>query len=140
MLCSCQGALRRIRRLNRRDSPLGRSLVSTDLTSDGISATGCPQRFAPEDDTEFSALKEISDNSFRTFVDVPFCFFEALIFTNLFVPFAIAVSHSPFAFRLRTMDGCSMGLVTQIIDLDKSATDLGLSSGVSTFAYSLERR
>ena len=60
-LCSCQGALAqslRIRRLNRRDSPLGRSLVSADLTSDGISATGCPQRFAPEDDTEFRAIKD----------------------------------------------------------------------------------
>ena len=76
-LCSCQGALRRIRRLNRRDSPLGRSLVSTDLTSDGISATGGPQRFAPEDDTECCALKDFSDFPFRTFVDVPFRFFEA---------------------------------------------------------------
>ena len=51
-------AFRRIRRLNLRDSPLGRSLVSTDLTSDEIPATGGRQRFALEDDTEFSALKE----------------------------------------------------------------------------------
>ena len=35
-----------IRNLNRRDCPLDSSLVSVDLTSDGISATGCPQRFA----------------------------------------------------------------------------------------------
>ena len=49
---------RQIRRLNLRDSPLGRSLVSTDLTSDGISATGGPQRFAPEDDTEVNALRK----------------------------------------------------------------------------------
>ena len=47
-------AAQRIRRLNRRDSPPGRSLVSADLTSDGISATGCPHRFAPEDDTELT--------------------------------------------------------------------------------------
>ena len=58
-----------------------------------------------EDDTEFSAIKEFSDSSFRTFVDVPFRFFEAFIAT---------------------------GVIRSI--------DLGLSSGVSTFAYSLERR
>ena len=105
LLCSCQGALRRIRRLNRRDSPLGRSLVSTDLTSDEIPATGGRQRFAPEDDTEFPALKESCEVSFRTFVDVPF-------FASLKL----------FSDRL-----CR-------------SIDLGLSSGISAFAYSLERR
>ena len=45
-------AAQRIRRLNRRDSPPGRSLVSADLTADDIPATGGHHRFAPEDDTE----------------------------------------------------------------------------------------
>ena len=50
--------VRDIRNFNRRDCPLDSSLVSVDLTSDGISATGCPQMFALEDDTEFFALKD----------------------------------------------------------------------------------
>ena len=35
-----------IRNLNRCDCPLGNSLVSIDLSSDEISATGSPQSFA----------------------------------------------------------------------------------------------
>ena len=34
------------RNLNRRDCPLGRSLVSVDLTADETPATGCRRRFA----------------------------------------------------------------------------------------------
>ena len=50
-------AARRIRRLNRRDSPPGRSLVSADLTADEIPATGGHHRFALENDTEFKRVK-----------------------------------------------------------------------------------
>ncbi len=39
---------RRFRNLSRRDSALWSSLASVDLTSDGISATGSRQRFAPK--------------------------------------------------------------------------------------------
>ncbi len=39
---------RSFRNLNRRDCPLGRSLVSVDLTSFEISATGGRKRFAPK--------------------------------------------------------------------------------------------
>ena len=39
---------RRFRNLNRRDCPLGRSLVSVNLTSFEISATGGRKRFAPK--------------------------------------------------------------------------------------------
>ena len=68
--------------------------------------------FAPEDDTECCALKDFSDFPFRTFVDVPFfASLKLFCFTNF-------PNH----------------------DLVKSAIDLGLSSGISAFAYSLERR
>ena len=51
------------RNLNRRDCPLGRSLVSVDLTSDEISATGGRQRFVLSN--AFSAMSKSEMRTLR---------------------------------------------------------------------------
>ena len=45
-----------VRILNRRDSPLGRSLVSDEKAADEISATGSPRRLSPVDVNDVLSL------------------------------------------------------------------------------------